>query len=213
MLNFVPMNDRSSYQDKCAVFYTLGCKLNFSETSTIGKILKEAGFHTARAGERADLCVINTCSVTEVADKKCRQAIHRIIRQHPGAYVVVTGCMVQLQPTEVAQIDGVDVVLGADRKNDILKYLNNLQKVDGVGQEAVIPSKDIRTFVPSCSRGNRTRYFLKIQDGCNYFCTYCTIPFARGRSRNGSIASMVEQAEQVVKEGGKEIVLDGCQYG
>jgi threonylcarbamoyladenosine tRNA methylthiotransferase MtaB len=213
MLNFVPMNDRSSYQDKCAVFYTLGCKLNFSETSTIGKILKEAGFHTARAGERADLCVINTCSVTEVADKKCRQAIHRIIRQHPGAYVVVTGCMVQLQPTEVAQIDGVDVVLGADRKNDILKYLNNLQKVDGVGQEAVIPSKDIRTFVPSCSRGNRTRYFLKIQDGCNYFCTYCTIPFARGRSRNGSIASMVEQAEQVVKEGGKEIVLTGVNMG
>lgn len=205
------MIDTTIYENKSAVYYTLGCKLNFSETSTIGKILKEAGFHTARRGEKADVCVINTCSVTEVADKKCRQAIHRIVRQHPEAFVVVTGCMAQLQPDEVAHIEGVDVVLGADRKNDILSYISDMQKHDG--QVAVTPSKDIRTFVPSCSRGNRTRYFLKIQDGCNYFCTYCTIPFARGRSRNGSIASMVDQARQVAVEGGKEIVLTGVNMG
>jgi threonylcarbamoyladenosine tRNA methylthiotransferase MtaB len=213
MCNFAAMIDTTIYQNKSAVFYTLGCKLNFSETSTIGKILKEAGFHVARKGERADVCVINTCSVTEAADKKCRQAIHRIVRQHPEAYVVVTGCLAQLKPDEVAHIAGVDVVLGADRKNDIVKYLNNLQKSDSVGNAAITPTKDIRTFVPSCSRGNRTRYFLKIQDGCNYYCTYCTIPFARGRSRNGSIASLVEQARQVASEGGKEIVLTGVNMG
>ena len=211
MCNFAAMIDTTIYQNKSAVYYTLGCKLNFSETSTIGKILKDAGFHTARSGEKVDVCVINTCSVTEVADKKGRQAIHRIVRQHPEAFVVVTGCMAQLQPDEVAQIDGVDVVLGADRKNDILGYLNNLQKRQG--DIAVTPTKDIRTFVPSCSRGNRTRFFLKIQDGCNYFCTYCTIPFARGRSRNPSIASLLGQARGVVVDGGKEIVLTGVNMG
>ncbi len=211
MCNFAAMIDTTIYQNKSAVYYTLGCKLNFSETSTIGKILKDAGFHTARSGEKVDVCVINTCSVTEVADKKGRQAIHRIVRQHPEAFVVVTGCMAQLQPDEVAQIDGVDVVLGADRKNDILGYLNNLQKRQG--DIAVTPTKDIRTFVPSCSRGNRTRFFLKIQDGCNYFCTYCTIPFARGRSRNPSIASLLDQARGVVVDGGKEIVLTGVNMG
>src|SRR5574344_345339 len=211
MCNFAPMIDTTIYQNKSAAYYTLGCKLNFSETSTIGKILKGAGFHTARSGERVDVCVINTCSVTEVADKKGRQAIHRIVRQHPEAFIVVTGCMAQLQPEEVAAIEGVDVVLGADRKNDILSYLHDLQKTQGC--VAVTPAKDIRTFVPSCSKGNRTRYFLKIQDGCNYFCTYCTIPFARGRSRNPSIASLVKQAQGVVAEGGKEIVLTGVNMG
>ena len=194
------------------MYYTLGCKLNFSETSTIGRMLQEAGVRTARRGEKADICVVNTCSVTEVADKKCRQAIHRLVRQHPGAFVVVTGCYAQLKPEDVAKIDGVDVVLGAEQKKDLLKYLGNLQK-HGAGEAHTSALKDIRSFVPSCSRGDRTRFFLKVQDGCDYFCSYCTIPFARGRSRNGSIASIVEQAQQAVAEGGKEIVLTGVNIG
>ena len=206
------MIDTQIFQDKTAVYYTLGCKLNFSETSTIGRMLQEAGVRTARRGEKADICVVNTCSVTEVADKKCRQAIHRLVRQHPGAFVVVTGCYAQLKPEDVAKIDGVDVVLGAEQKKDLLKYLGNLQK-HGAGEAHTSALKDIRSFVPSCSRGDRTRFFLKVQDGCDYFCSYCTIPFARGRSRNGSIASIVEQARQAVAEGGKEIVLTGVNIG
>ena len=122
------MIDTTVFQDKTAVYYTLGCKLNFSETSTIGKILREAGVRTARKGEKADICVVNTCSVTEMADKKCRQAIHRLVKQHPGAFVVVTGCYAQLKPGDVAKIDGVDVVLGAEQKGELLQYLGNLQK-------------------------------------------------------------------------------------
>ena len=206
------MIDTSVFQDKKAVFYTLGCKLNFSETSSIGKLLKEVGFRSVRKGEKADLCVINTCSVTEVADKKCRQAIHRLIRNHPGAFVVVTGCYAQLKPDQVASIKGVDVVLGAEQKGDILNYLGKLEKHTN-GEVVVSPLKDIRNFSPSCSRGDRTRYFLKVQDGCDYFCSYCTIPFARGRSRNGSIDDIVSQVRQVVKEGGKEIVITGVNIG
>lgn len=186
--------------------------MNFSETSTIGKILREAGVRTARKGEKADICVVNTCSVTETADKKCRQAIHRLVKQHPGAFVVVTGCYAQLKPGEVAQIEGVDVVLGAEQKGELLNYLGDLQKHES-GEAITTATKDIRSFSPSCSRGDRTRYFLKVQDGCDYFCSYCTIPFARGRSRNGSIASMVEQVQQAVAEGGKEIVLTGVNIG
>ena len=206
------MTDTTIFQDKTAVYYTLGCKLNFSETSSIGRILKSAGIRTARVGEKADLVVINTCSVTEVADKKCRQAIHRLTRQHPNAFVVVTGCYAQLKPDMVSQIKGVDVVLGADQKGDILNYLDNLEKKER-GVVVTSPLRDIHLFVPSCSRGDRTRYFLKVQDGCDYFCTYCTIPFARGRSRNGSIDSLVEQARQAAEEGGKEIVITGVNIG
>jgi len=206
------MIDTSIFQDKTAVYYTLGCKLNFSETSTIGKTLKEAGVRTARKGEKADICVINTCSVTEVADKKCRQAIHRFRKQHPDAFIVVTGCYAQLKPDQVAEIEGVDVVLGAEQKKDLLKYLGDLHKHDK-GEAVASSFKDIRSFAPSCSRGDRTRYFLKVQDGCDYFCSYCTIPLARGRSRNGTIASMVEQAEQAAADGGKEIVLTGVNIG
>ena len=206
------MIDTTVFQNKTAVYYTLGCKLNFSETSTIGKILREAGVRTARKGEKADICVVNTCSVTETADKKCRQAIHRLVKQHPGAFVVVTGCYAQLKPGEVAQIEGVDVVLGAEQKGELLNYLGDLQKHES-GEAITTATKDIRSFSPSCSRGDRTRYFLKVQDGCDYFCSYCTIPFARGRSRNGSIASMVEQVQQAVAEGGKEIVLTGVNIG
>ena len=206
------MIDTTVFQDKTAVYYTLGCKLNFSETSTIGKILREAGVRTARKGEKADICVVNTCSVTEMADKKCRQAIHRLVKQHPGAFVVVTGCYAQLKPGDVAKIDGVDVVLGAEQKGELLQYLGNLQKHEK-GEAITTATKDIRSFSPSCSRGDRTRFFLKVQDGCDYFCSYCTIPFARGRSRNGTIASMVEQARQAAAEGGKEIVLTGVNIG
>ena len=206
------MIDTQVFQDKKAVYYTLGCKLNFSETSTIGRALSELGIRTARKGEKADICVVNTCSVTEVADKKCRQAIHRLVKQHPGAFVIVTGCYAQLKPETVAAIDGVDVVLGAEQKGDLLNYLGNLQKHEA-GQAFTSPLKEIRSFAPSCSRGDRTRFFLKVQDGCDYFCSYCTIPFARGRSRNGSVASLVEQARQAAAEGGKEIVLTGVNIG
>lgn len=206
------MIDTTVFQNKTAVYYTLGCKLNFSETSTISTILREAGIRTARKGEKADVCVVNTCSVTDMADKKCRQAIHRLVKQHPGAFVVVTGCYAQLAPEEVAQIEGVDVVLGAEQKKDLLNYLGDLQKHEE-GEAHATATKEIRSFAPSCSRGDRTRYFLKVQDGCDYFCSYCTIPFARGRSRNGTIASLVEQVEQAVKEGGKEVVLTGVNIG
>ena len=206
------MIDTSIFQDKTAVYYTLGCKLNFSETSSIGRVLKDAGIRTARKGEKADLVVINTCSVTEVSDKKCRQAIHRLTREHPNAFVVVTGCYAQLKPETVSKIDGVDVVLGADQKGDILNYIGRLDKHER-GIAVTSPLKDIHKFIPSCSRGDRTRYFLKVQDGCDYFCTYCTIPFARGRSRNGSIDRLVAQAQQASKEGGKEIVITGVNIG
>ena len=199
------MIDTTIFQNKTAVYYTLGCKLNFSETSTIGRILKEAGIRTARKGEKADICVVNTCSVTEVADKKCRQAIHRLTKQHPGAFVVVTGCYAQLKPEQVANIEGVDLVLGAEQKGELMNYLGNLEKHEK-GEAITTATKDIRSFSPSCSRGDRTRYFLKVQDGCDYFCSYCTIPFARGRSRNGRIEDIVAQARRAAGEGGKDKV-------
>lgn len=206
------MIDTSVFQDKTAVYYTLGCKLNFSETSTIGELLKSVGVRSARRGEIADICVINTCSVTEVADKKCRQAIHRLVKNHPGAFVVVTGCYAQLKPEQVASIEGVDLVLGAEQKGRLLDYLNGLSKNEK-GLAVTSALKDISTFAPSCSRGDRTRYFLKVQDGCDYFCSYCTIPFARGRSRNGKIADLVAQAQRAADQGGKEIVLTGVNIG
>lgn len=163
-------------------------------------------------GGKADIIVVNTCSVTEVADKKCRQAIHRLVKSHPGAYVIVTGCYAQLKPDTVADIEGVDLVLGAEQKGDLMKYLVTLDK-SAHGAAITTATKDIRTFSPSCSRGDRTRYFLKVQDGCDYFCSYCTIPFARGRSRNGKISDLVAQAKEVASEGGKEIVLTGVNIG
>ena len=206
------MIDTSVFQDKKAVYYTLGCKLNFSETSSIGKMLKDVGVRTVRKGEKADICVINTCSVTEIADKKCRQAIHRLTKQHPGAFVVVTGCYAQLKPEQVSNIEGVDLVLGAEQKGELINYLGSLEKHEH-GEAITTATKDIRSFAPSCSRGDRTRYFLKVQDGCDYFCSYCTIPFARGRSRNGKIEDLVAQARQAAAEGGKEIVLTGVNIG
>ncbi len=210
------MIDTSAFQGKKAAYYTLGCKLNFSETSTFAKMLLDMGVSAVGKGERADICLINTCSVTEVADAKCRQAIHRMVREHPGAFVVVTGCYAQLESEAVSKIDGVDLVLGSNEKAQLIQYLS--EAWSGRGDEPLhrfhsVKTKDITSFQPSCARGNRTRYFLKVQDGCNYYCTYCTIPYARGRSRNASIASLVEQAEQAAGEGGKEIVLTGVNIG
>ncbi|MCD7937292.1 MAG: tRNA (N(6)-L-threonylcarbamoyladenosine(37)-C(2))-methylthiotransferase MtaB [Tannerellaceae bacterium] len=207
------MIDRTIFENKLAAYYTLGCKLNFAETSAIGKILAEQGIRKARSGEKADICVVNTCSVTELADKKCRQAIRRISKQHPGAFIVVTGCYAQLKPEEVSHIEGVDLVLGAEQKFDILLHLEDLRKRKEGGAIIASKIKDIRTFSPSCSSDDRTRHFLKVQDGCDYYCSYCTIPFARGRSRNGSIDSMVTQAHEVAAKGGKEIILTGVNIG
>ena len=215
------MIDTSAFQGKTAAYFTLGCKLNFSETSTFGKMLQDMGVRTAEKGEKADICLINTCSVTEVADQKCRQAIRRLVRQHPGAFVVVTGCYAQLEADEVAAIEGVNLVLGSNEKANLIQFLSEAWMTGDRSQETggsrdVIfrqKTKDIKTFAPSCSRGNRTRFFLKVQDGCDYFCTYCTIPYARGFSRNPSIASLVAQAEEAAREGGKEIVLTGVNIG
>ncbi len=206
------MTDKSIFQDKKAAYYTLGCKLNFAETSTLGQALKEAGVRTVRKGEQADICVVNTCSVTEVADRKCRQAINRLVKNHPDAFVVVTGCYAQLKPERIADIEGVNLVVGAEQKGEILALIEK-HFAEAETQVLHTPMKEIRSFAPSCSRGDRTRYFLKVQDGCDYFCTYCTIPYARGRSRNGTIASLVEQAERVAAEGGKEIVITGVNIG
>lgn len=177
-------------------------------------MLSEMGVRTAAKGEPADICLINTCSVTEVADHKCRQAIHRLVRENPGVFVVVTGCYAQLEPVKVSQIEGVDLVLGSNEKANLVQFLSDAF----VGRGNTLPyqtvkTKDIKTFAPSCSRGSRTRYFLKVQDGCDYFCTYCTIPYARGFSRNPTIASLVAQAEEAAREGGKEIVLTGVNIG
>lgn len=210
------MIDTSAFQGKKAAYYTLGCKLNFSETSTFGKMLEQMGVTTVKKGERADICLINTCSVTEVADHKCRQAIHRMVRDNPGAFVVVTGCYAQLESESVSKIDGVDLVLGSDEKADLVQHLSEAWSMPREGSLHFFRSlktRDIKSFQPSCARGNRTRYFLKVQDGCSYFCTYCTIPFARGLSRNPTIASLVEQAEQAAHEGGREIVLTGVNIG
>ena len=215
------MIDTSAFQGKKAAYFTLGCKLNFSETSTFGKMLQNLGVVTAQKGEQADICLINTCSVTEVADKKCRQAIHRLVRENPGAFVVVTGCYAQLEADEVAKIDGVSLVLGSNEKANLVQFLSEEWGKEENGKRnentpAFVSrqkTKDIKSFAPSCSRGNRTRYFLKVQDGCDYFCTYCTIPYARGFSRNPTIASLVAQAEEAAAEGGKEIVLTGVNIG
>lgn len=210
------MIDSSAFQGKKAAYYTLGCKLNFSETSTFGKMLEDMGVSPADKGEHADICLINTCSVTEVADHKCRQAIHRMVRENPGAFVVVTGCYAQLESEKVSRIDGVDLVLGSNEKAQLIQHLSEAwtQPRDGhLHKFLSVKTRDIKSFQPSCARGNRTRYFLKVQDGCNYFCTYCTIPYARGLSRNPDIDSLVDQARQAAAEGGREIVLTGVNIG
>lgn len=195
-----------------ASYHTLGCKLNFSETSAIGVQLSERGIIKAQPDETPDIVVVNTCSVTEVADKKGRSLIRRLRSRWPDATLVVTGCYAQLKPQEVASIEGVDMVLGNDEKLNIAKYLEQWEQ-DRRSRIAVHDYLYIREFRGACERGDRTRYWLKVQDGCDYFCTYCTIPFARGRSRSGSIEELVGEAEKAAFEGGKEIVLTGVNVG
>lgn len=206
------MIDRTNFPGLKALYHTFGCKLNFSETSTIAKTLAEKGIRRVSGGEEPDIVVVNTCSVTELADKKCRQSIRSFHKRYPEASIIVTGCYAQLKSDEVASLPGVAIVAGADRKMDIDAFLDSYltdkrQLVD------VCAAKDIRTFRPSCERGDRTRYFLKVQDGCDCWCTYCTIPMARGRSRSGSIDSIVEQAQKAASQGGREIVITGVNIG
>lgn len=206
------MIDNTTFGTRTAMYVTLGCKLNFAETSTVAKLLADRGIRRAQAGEIPDLCVINTCSVTELADKKGRQAIRSLAKRFPDATIIATGCYAQLKPEEVAAIEGVDIVAGVNSKLQIGEFLDEWEKTHQP-RTIVEPSRDLREFMPSCSRGDRTRYFLKVQDGCDYWCSYCTIPAARGRSRSGSIADLTAQARQVAAEGGKEIVITGVNIG
>ncbi len=202
---------------KTALFYTLGCKLNFAETSTIGQELALQGvtrFDTSRGGE-PDICIINTCSVTDMADKKCRSVIRKLHRSYPRAIIVVTGCYAQLKGDEIRKMEGVSLVVGAGRKTEVVPLLASLFAGEITATDTFFGAgrEHLHLFEGGCSSEDRTRHFLKVQDGCDYFCSYCTIPFARGRSRNGSIAELVEQARKVVSEGGKELVLTGVNIG
>ena len=223
-------------------FTTLGCKLNFAESSALGKALLERGHTRAKQGEEADICIINTCSVTDTADHKDRQAIHRIRRQNPNAILIVTGCYAQLKPGEIAQIEGVDFVLGQDEKFHLPEFIESLEfRVDGLekleserikelksegvkeleksqisdlkSQIYISPIREVEDFHGAYSKDDRTRCFLKVQDGCNYFCSYCTIPLARGKSRNPSIESVVKEAQEALKGGAKELILSGVNIG
>lgn len=195
-----------------ALYHTFGCKLNFAETSAVASRLESRGITRVTPGETPDLIFVNTCSVTGEADKKCRQAIRSFNRRYPSAAIIVTGCYAQLKSQEAASLPGVAIVAGNDRKGDIDRFVDDFIASRRPTVE-VIPAKDIRAFTPSCSRGDRTRYFLKVQDGCDCWCTYCTIPAARGRSRSATVAQMVEQARAVAAEGGKEIVITGVNIG
>lgn len=206
------MIDRNTFGNRTALFHTFGCKLNFSETSSIARQLAEKGIRRITPGETPDIIVVNTCSVTELADKKCRQTIRSLHRRFPQAAILVTGCYAQLKSDEVAGLPGVAVVAGTDRKDRIVDFLDKFM-ADGSNTLSVDPARDFRHFTPSCECGDRTRYFLKVQDGCDYWCSYCTIPAARGRSRSGTIDEMVAQAADVAARGGKEIVITGVNIG
>ena len=211
-------------------FVTLGCKLNFAESSAIGKALLQRGHTRAKQGEEADICVINTCSVTDNADHKDRQTIHRIHRQNPNAIIIVTGCYAQLQPEQIAQIEGVDYVLGQNEKYEITQLVDKIERLrdsledaslqdaaSGYSLEAqkirVANIREVEEFHGAYSKDDRTRCFLKVQDGCNYFCTYCTIPYARGKSRNPAISDIIKDAQEAIAQGAKEIILTGVNIG
>ena len=197
---------------KTVAFYTLGCKLNFSETSSIGRQLTEAGMQKVAFEAGADVYVVNTCSVTDNADKKCKKIVKEALRHNPNAFVAIVGCYAQLKPNEIAKIPGVDVVLGAAEKFNIENYLNDISKREvAIVKEGKI--KEVLDYHASYSIGDRTRSFLKVQDGCDYFCSFCTIPLARGKSRSDTIANIVKQAEEIVSQGIKEIVLTGVNTG
>ncbi len=215
------MINKDTFGNRTALFHTFGCKLNFAETSTVAQLFAAKGIQRVHEGDTPDYIVVNTCSVTEFADKKCRQAIRSFARRFPDAKIIVTGCYAQLKPSEVAKLPGVTIVAGTDRKLQLAEYLEQMEKgtssSDNEGSDPtstfVTPTKDIRSFSPLCSHGDRTRYFLKVQDGCDYYCSYCTIPMARGRSRSGSIEETVSHAKSVAAEGGKEIVITGVNIG
>jgi threonylcarbamoyladenosine tRNA methylthiotransferase MtaB len=198
--------------NKSVAFYTLGCKLNFSETSTIGRQLKEEGYQKVDFEQGADVYVINTCSVTDNADKKCKRIVKEALRHNPQAFVTIIGCYAQLKPKEIARIPGVDLVLGAAEKFNISEYLTDTRKKD-VAEVKDGKIKEVLEYHASYSIGDRTRSFLKVQDGCDYFCSFCTIPLARGKSRSDTIANVVKQAKEVVESGIKEIVLTGVNTG
>lgn len=206
------MIDNRIFDNQKAMFQTFGCKLNFAETSTVAQMFADAGIRRVQSGEKPDIIVVNTCSVTEVADKKCRQSIRSLHRRFPDAAIVVTGCYAQLKSDEIAKLPGVAVVAGNDKK-DLLPAFLQQWRTDRALICQVVAAKDIDTFTPACSRGDRTRFFLKVQDGCDYWCSYCTIPRARGRSRSGTISQIVAQARQAALQGGKEIVLTGVNIG
>ncbi len=206
------MIDKTTFDNRTALFHTFGCKLNFAETSTVARMFAEKGVRRITPGETPDFIVINSCSVTDLADKKCRQAIRSLNRRYPEAAIIVTGCYAQLKSDEVAALPGVKIVAGIDRKLELCDFVEQWS-ADHQPKSLVGDSRDIRSFMPSCSRGDRTRYFLKVQDGCDYWCTYCTIPKARGRSRSGTIEQIVSQARTVADEGGKEIVITGVNIG
>jgi len=200
------------YSGKKASFYTLGCKLNFSETSSIARCFGDFGFERVEFEEKADVVVINSCSVTAEGDKKTRNIIRQAIRKNPEAMVVVTGCYAQLQPETIQKIEGVDLIVGSSEKLNIPEFLGDLGKKDQTEIHIQKP-KEIRNYFHAYSFGDRTRSFLKVQDGCDYYCTYCTIPFARGRSRNDSIGNTVAEAREIVAKGTMEIILTGVNIG
>jgi len=206
------MIDNTTFENATALFHTFGCKLNFAETSAVARMMGERGIRRVAAGEIPDIIVVNTCSVTELADKKCRQAIRGFARRYPSAAIVVTGCYAQLKSEEAASLPGVKIVAGTNQKLRLMEFIDEWRR-DRSQRIEVTPMQELREFVPSCSRGDRTRYFLKVQDGCDYWCSYCTIPRARGRSRSGSIADLVDQARRVAAEGGREIVITGVNIG
>jgi threonylcarbamoyladenosine tRNA methylthiotransferase MtaB len=201
-----------NFSGKKAAFHTLGCKLNFSETSTISKLMVEKGFEKVEFDQEADVYIINTCSVTENADRECRQIVKNVLRKTPNAFIAVTGCYAQLKPNEISNIEGVDVVLGAKDKFRLLEYINSLEKnITAEVRHCEINEANI--FTSSYSSGDRTRTFLKVQDGCNYSCSFCTIPLARGTSRSDSIENVLANVKKIASEGTKEIVLTGVNLG
>ena len=198
---------------KTVAFYTLGCKLNYSETSSIGRLFEDAGYQEVKFQNGADIYVLNTCSVTDFADRKCRKVVRQALRHNANAFVVVIGCYAQLKPEEIADIPGVDLVLGAAEKFRILSYIDDLSKAPGKGMVQAGAVREANTFVNAFSFGDRTRSFLKVQDGCDYKCTFCTIPLARGKSRSDTVENVVANAEKIAEMGVKEIVLTGVNIG
>ena len=200
-------------QYKKVAFYTLGCKLNFSETSTISRLFEDAGFAKVEFEEHPDIYVINTCSVTENADKKCKQLVKKALSINPNAFIAIIGCFAQLKPVEIGKIPGVDLVLGANEKFNIIEHLDKVESKNEIAKVEFENIKNTKEFVPAFSYGDRTRSFLKVQDGCDYFCTFCTIPLARGASRNASIDSTVNEAKKIAETDIKEVVLTGVNIG